>query len=287
LTEHVPAAATALLTRRVAANLTFEVDPDTVLALQLHASRAAGRVADEVFQVTLDGDPDGVVVDEVDTGRGEGVRVATCRGAGELAVSYAVAVTGACPPVPDATPAAVDAEVLLAGRPSRYCPSDELAGFAVAELAGLPEGAGRAEAVAAWVAERLAYVGGSSGSLDTALDTLHGNAGVCRDFAHLTIALCRALGVPARFVAAYAPGLSPMDFHAVVEARRGAGWEVLDATRGAPRQSLVRIATGRDAADTAISTTLAGAAALVATEVVAVVDGTLPADDHRGPCALA
>jgi transglutaminase-like putative cysteine protease len=137
------------------------------------------------------------------------------------------------------------------------------------------------------VFERLAYQPGSSDTLDTATDTLLAGSGSCRDFSHLTITLCRALGVPARFVAVYAPGLSPMDFHAVVEARRGTGWEVLDATRLAPRSSLTRIATGRDAADTAFATTLRGEAELVFSEVTTVIDGELPADDHFTPVVLA
>ena len=93
------------------------------------------------------------------------------------------------------------------------------------------------------------------------------NAGACRDFAHLTIALLPGPRHPARLVAVYAPGLTPMDFHAVVEARVDGDWQVLDPTRLAPRSSLVRIATGRDAADTAFATTLAGDAELLTFEV--------------------
>ena len=132
----------------------------------------------------------------------------------------------------------------------------------------------------------MSYDLGTSGSLDTAVDSLVANAGACRDFAHLTIALCRALRIPARFTAAYAPGLSPMDFHAVVEVSRGSGWEVLDPTRHAPRTSLVRIATGRDAADTAFATTLRGDAELLSSQVTATVDGDLPLDDHEVVVAL-
>jgi hypothetical protein len=88
-------------------------------------------------------------------------------------------------------------------------------------------------------------------------------------------------------VAVYAPGLAPMDFHAVAEVRRGGSWEVHDATRLAPRNSLVRIATGRDAADTAFATTLSGTAELISVGVFAVVEGDLPRDDHAGRVALA
>ena len=83
--------------------------------------------------------------------------------------------------------------------------------------------------------------------------------GVCRDYAHLVIALLRGLDVPARLAAVYAPGLQPMDFHAVAEALIGGQWRVVDATLLAPRASLVRIATGRDAADTAFLSAYGGA----------------------------
>jgi len=180
---------------------------------------------------------------------------------------------------------AIDPEALTYLRQSRYAPSDELRGFAISELRDLPD-AERAAAIASWVFERFAYTEGASGALDTAVDTLLSGAGVCRDFAHVTVALCRALEIPARLVSAYAPGLTPMDFHAVVEARVDGSWQVLDATRRAARPSLVRIATGRDAADTAFVTTMHGDAELTTAEIVAVIDGDLPGDDHEAPMRL-
>jgi transglutaminase-like putative cysteine protease len=208
---------------------------------------------------------------------------------GRLTISYRASIRPEKAPAPPAATddVVVDAEAIAALRQSRYCPSDAMAGFAAVELAGLERGPTLARSVAAWVFERLAYRPGSSDTLDTAVDTLLTGAGSCRDFSHLAITLCRALGVPARLVAVYAPGLSPMDFHAVVEARRGTGWEVLDATRLAPRSSLTRIATGRDAADTAFAMTLRGEVQLLFSEVSTVVDGDLPADDHVAPVALA
>jgi transglutaminase-like putative cysteine protease len=209
--------------------------------------------------------------------------------AGRLSISYQASIRPLEAPTPPAgtEEVVVDAEAIAALRQSRYCQSDAMAGFAHAELAGLEEGPDVARSVAAWVFERLAYRPGSSDTLDTAVDTLLSGVGSCRDFSHLAITLCRALGVPARLVAVYAPGLSPMDFHAVVEARRGTGWEVLDPTRLAPRSSLTRIATGRDAADTAFATTLIGKADLMSSEVSTVVDGDLPPDDHCTPVSLA
>jgi transglutaminase-like putative cysteine protease len=105
---------------------------------------------------------------------------------------------------------------------------------------------------------------------------------VCRDYAHLVIALLRAVNVPARMAAVYAPGCDPMDFHAVAEAYVDGEWRVVDATCLAPRQSMVRIATGRDAADTAFLDNHAGSINLRAMTVTAYVDGELPIDsiDH-------
>ena len=126
-----------------------------------------------------------------------------------------------------------------------------------------------------------AYESGSSLPTHGAVDTLLGGRGVCRDFAHLVVALLRARDVPARVAAVYAPGLHPMDFHAVAEALVDGTWRVVDATLLAPRSSLVRIATGRDAADTAFLTVIGGTVDLVGLEVSAIVEGSLPTDDPR------
>ena len=102
-------------------------------------------------------------------------------------------------------------------------------------------------------------------------DTLLAGCGVCRDYAHLVVALLRAVNVPTRLVSVYAPGLYPMDFHAVAEAFVDGRWRVVDATLLAPRQTLVRITTGRDAADTAFLDNHKGAITLNNMEVTAVV----------------
>lgn len=137
------------------------------------------------------------------------------------------------------------------------------------------------EKVSSWVGTRLQYVPGSSDPIDGATDTLLAGAGVCRDYAHLVIALLRALDVPARLVAVYAPGCQPMDFHAVAEAFVDGAWRVVDATCLAPRQSMVRIATGRDAADTAFLDNHKGSIALQNMTVTAVADGELPRDSVK------
>lgn len=151
--------------------------------------------------------------------------------------------------------------------------------MAQAEFAGITDPGELLAAVSSWVGSRLYYVAGSSGPTDGAVDTMLMRQGVCRDYAHLVIALLRALDVPARMAAVYAPGLYPMDFHAVVEAAVGDTWQAVDATLLAPRSSLVRICTGRDAADTPFLSTYGGQADLLESNVTATVDGPLPADD--------
>jgi transglutaminase-like putative cysteine protease len=172
------------------------------------------------------------------------------------------------------------AEWAAALRPSRYCPSDQLEGFATSEFDRSLPRTELVPAVADWVHRRLVYTVGASRPVDTAVDTLLMGQGVCRDYAHLTITLLRALEIPARLVAVYAPGLAPMDFHAVVEADVDGTWCVVDATRLAPTSSLVRICAGRDAADTAFLSLFGGIARFETMTVTATTAGLLPTPDH-------
>jgi transglutaminase-like putative cysteine protease len=171
-------------------------------------------------------------------------------------------------------------DAMVSRRPSRYCPSDQLGQYALTQFG--PARADTVERVVEWVRGRLVYDGSASRPVDSAVDTLLTGRGVCRDYAHLVVTLLRALDVPARVASVYAPGLWPMDFHAVAEVAVDGSWQVYDATGLAPRPALVRIATGRDAADTAFLTLTGGVAALTATEVWAWTDGDLPrdADSH-------
>ena len=147
--------------------------------------------------------------------------------------------------------------------PSRYCESDRL-GRLVTKLFGtVPRGYQKVKAVCDWVYDNIAYIPGSTNSSSSSADVLVQRAGVCRDFAHLGIALCRALGIPARYVAVYAPGLEPpSDFHGVFEAYLNGRWYLFDASRMAPIGSLVRISTGHDASDASFAT-MVGTANLV------------------------
>lgn len=138
--------------------------------------------------------------------------------------------------------------------PSRYCPSDQLARFAGRQFGNIQPGFQRVTEICNWINGEVDYMFGSSDTSTTAADTFSTRAGVCRDFAHLGITFCRALGIPARFVSCYAWQLQPQDFHAVFEAYLGDRWYLFDATRMAALDGMVRIGCGRDAADTAFAT---------------------------------
>ncbi|MET0725290.1 MAG: transglutaminase family protein [Leifsonia sp.] len=255
--------------RTATAHLSLEVVAPAHLAFIVAA--AAGNSSDETFDLRRDGK----TVEPREVLNGHGTRIHALESeAGVLTLDYAVTVTGLAEPMP-----VLERELLTYLRPSRYCESDSLSPTAVAEFGGL-EGVAALDAVSSWVGSRLAYVPGSSLPTDGAERTLLARQGVCRDYAHLVIALLRALDIPARLVAVYAPGLDPMDFHAVAEAYVDGAWHVVDATTLAPRQSLVRIATGRDAADTAFLSTYRGRVDLREIAVTAVVD-ELPFDDVR------
>ncbi|WP_443025575.1 transglutaminase-like domain-containing protein [Sphingomonas sp. PB4P5] len=137
--------------------------------------------------------------------------------------------------------------------PSRYCESERFEGFVQAEFDGLSGGA-LAAAIGTWVHANLTYQSGSSSGITTALMTFADRRGVCRDYAHLVVALARAGGIPARCVSAYAPGVSPPDFHAVAELWLDGGWHLIDATGMAKCDDLIRVAVGRDATDIAFMT---------------------------------
>ncbi|MEO5806183.1 transglutaminase family protein [Devosia sp.] len=161
----------------------------------------------------------------------------------------------AMPDVIDEVPVSqLPLDILPYLNPSRYCPSDQLARFAARQFGHMEPGHNRVTTICNWIHEEVDYISGASDTSTTAADTFSMRAGVCRDFAHLGITFCRALGIPARFASCYAWQLEPQDFHAVFEAYLGDRWYLFDATRMAALDGLVRIGCGRDAADTAFST---------------------------------
>jgi len=260
--------------RTVGCELEATLGEATGIVLAVAVARAPGLKIDENLMVTVDGVP--IAMTEVVGFSGTRWHTADVP-AGALDVRYSADVEGRGAPRPvDST------ESILAVRPSRYVQSDELAGplidaSIIEDLAALHE-RDRVLVAREWVAGRLTYTPGSTQPTDGLPEILETGEGVCRDFAHLLAGVLRATDLPARIVSVYAPELRPMDFHAVVEALIDGRWVVADATGLAPRTGMLRIATGRDAADTAFLANDGSALTLHRLRVRATSDAELDAD---------
>jgi len=147
----------------------------------------------------------------------------------------------------------LDTEVLPYLFPSRHCQSDKLRKFAIKEFGYLPNEYAKVLAINDWIFRNTDYISGATDSGTSAYDTLIQREGVCKDFAHLGIALCRASDIPARYFTGYAYKLYPPDFHACFEAYIGGQWIFFDPTKLVPVNGLVKIANSKDAADAAVA----------------------------------
>ncbi len=135
--------------------------------------------------------------------------------------------------------------------PSRYCPSDRTEERAMDIALGHQVGFNQVSAICYWIRDNIEYEYGVSTQSTDALDTIEAGAGVCRDFAHIGITMCRSLRIPARYVAGYLHKLEPMDMHAWFEAFVGGRWHTFDATQEAREAGRVVVSYGRDATDVA------------------------------------
>ena len=256
--------------REVGAQLEVEITAPTTLEFQIAVAPHPNTEVYESLSFVLDG----TSVQPLEISGTHGNRIHKLDVPfGNLRVEYTAAIVGRTDPAP-----VTEYDMSMYLRPSRYAEADKFYGFAATEFGNYVDSTTLLEKVSSWVGHRLNYVPGSSDPIDGAVDTLLAGAGVCRDFAHLVVAMLRAVNVPARVVSVYAPGLYPMDFHAVAEAFVEGQWRVVDGTLLAPRQTLVRIATGRDAADIAFLDNHKGAITLTKMDVTAIVDGNLPMD---------
>lgn len=254
--------------RSVSAHLEVELHGNVDLIFSIAAAQGA-----ELSTETLDVTSGGKSFTARELAGRHGTRLHRLTGEkGRMTIDYRAEVEGSVEPF-----LVDELDLIEYTRPSRYCESDTLTPTAVGEFFGL-RGKPLLDAVSTWVGDQLMYMPAATQPTDGAVATLLNRRGVCRDYAHLVIALLRALDVPARLVSVYAPGLSPMDFHAVAEAYVEGAWHVVDATRLAPRQTLLRIATGQDASETAFLTNSGGLLSLLGMRVMATVDD-LPADD--------
>ncbi len=177
--------------------------------------------------------------------------------------------------------------------PSRYCQSDRLHRLAVKEFGHLWQGYSRVQAIRDWVLNHVTFKSNSSTGNTTAVDTLIEQVGVCRDFAHLMIALCRAVNIPARFATGIDygadPVLGPTDFHAYVEVYLGDRWYLFDPSGVAIPMCFVRFGTGKDAAETAFATLFGGvqgSAPIITIQAIPDAHGNLAVPQHV-PYALS
>ncbi|RDI48327.1 transglutaminase-like domain-containing protein [Nocardia mexicana] len=265
--------------RDVSAHLDVEVHAPTVLEFQIAVARLPGIELIESMDFVLDGRS--IVPREVYGPHGTRIHVFDSP-AGNLRAYYNATVLGSAAPQP-----ASDYDLAVYLRPSRFAESDKLLGFAATEFGCGVDDPDMPARISSWVARRVSYVAGSSDPSDGAVETLLTGSGVCRDYAHLVVALLRAVGVPARIASVYAPGCIPMDFHCVAEAYVRGVWQAFDPSFLAPRPSLVRIATGRDASDIAFLDNHGGAITVNDLSVSAFVDGPLPVDDITRPVSIS
>ena len=180
-------------------------------------------------------------------------------GPGKLRIRYDARVDMLRPPIdrtlPEMDVSQIPDHVMPYMMPSRFCESDTLSADVQQLFGHWNRGYQRVDAMCQWIRDNIEYRIGTSGATTSAADVFRDRAGVCRDFAHLLIAFCRALNIPARLVVGYVHfSEPPQDFHAATEVWLGGRWVLFDATALAPVEELVRVGTGRDAKDLAFST---------------------------------
>jgi transglutaminase-like putative cysteine protease len=235
--------------------LDYDVTNQTVFVFNLAVpSRADQRVVAETMSTSAATRPDEF---RDETGRNRFVRVDVP--SGTFNIRYLATVEVDAPSrdtsAPETPLAHLPGEVLTYLQSSRYCEVEAAYGFAVRHFKSVPPGYQRVQAISRWVKENVDYQVGTSTTAVSARDVLATRTGVCRDFAHLLITLCRALNIPARFVTAYTRYEEPpQDFHAVAEVFLGDRWYLFDPTELAPVEDLIRLGTGRDASDVPFAT---------------------------------
>lgn len=229
-------------------SLTYALGAQRLALVALEAARCDGQTVIEDHLEVADGD----FLDlsgEGGIGRRKWVRT---RG-DTMTLMYSAQVRISRPPLRleglSAEPLdALPAEVVSFLRPSRFCQSDQLEGFATQRFGHL-SGGEKVLAITDWIATELEYVSGHSDGATTLLDTFVSRKGVCRDYAHVLCGLARASHIPARYVSAYGASVDPPDFHAVVEVWLNGSWQMVDPTGMCSADKVAVIGVGRDAAD--------------------------------------
>lgn len=240
---------------KVTGHLSYEVDGGSTIISSLHCMLTPGQAVTDESLVTSRP----VTYQEMTVGAGNNrFSKFTLDSPGPLSIDYSAVVSTELSRVPQEEllkldPGQSPPEVIPYLFPSRYCESDRLREEAARLFPFQDSVYHQVESIVDWISQNVAYVSGSTVEQSSAFTVMESRQGVCRDFAHLGIALCRALTIPARYATVYAYQLEPQDFHACFEAYIGGKWFIFDATGLAPLNGLVRIANGRDASDAAVA----------------------------------
>lgn len=245
---------------RFSVELNYDVSPPGCdVIFNIHAAHTAHqRVVTEMMEMSQ------FLLPQISTDAATGSRYMRIKAdAGRLRLRYSATVEvrhymAATSTIREVPVSYLPTDTLIYLYPSRYCQSDLLYAMAIGEFGHLPAGYSRVQAICKWVTAHVQFKSATSNASTSALDTLRDKVGVCRDFAHLMIALCRALNIPARFVTGIDygadPALGPSDFHAYVEVYLGDRWYLFDPSGTAIPMGLMRFGTGRDAADVSFAT---------------------------------
>ena len=255
---------------RAGYEITYECPQPTpmLLLLNVHSSRYQDLETPDVIRT----DPQIPVAQYHDGFGNLCSRVVLPAGRTVLSADFVVRDSGQPDPVsPEATQHPVENlpnEVIVFLLASRYCETEHLSDLAWRLFGDMPPGWGRAQAIVKYAHERITFGYEHARPTKTAFEAHEEGFGVCRDYAHLAITLCRCMNIPARYCTGYLPDIgvpvtSEMDFSAWFEVYLGDGWHILDARHNKPRIGRILMARGRDATDAAITTsfgpnTLAG-----------------------------
>jgi transglutaminase-like putative cysteine protease len=239
----------------ISTKLTYEAGSSSTLILNIQPFRSLGQfVSRENFSLST-----GCSYQDWISPVGEKrIKVISTPGAGKIEINYQASVDRKIMVVDsekltDVPISRMPISVLQYLNPSRYCQSDKLYKFASHNFGRHENAYEKVQAICEWIYKNVEYAGGITTPQTSALDTITDQFGICRDFAHLGVALCRAVTIPARYLTCYAYQLQPPDFHACFEVYLGGHWIVADASNLVPLNAIIKIATGLDASETAFA----------------------------------
>jgi transglutaminase-like putative cysteine protease len=239
----------------VSANLVYKALSPSTLILNVQPFKSSNQL---VFDEALLCTPELKMTSVDAVSREKRFKIIEIDEVGEVNINYTAIIENEVKVIPgaeldDVPISKMPAPALFYLNPSRYCQSDKLYKFAYNKFGHIEHAYDKVIAIRDWIYANVEYSSGYTTAQTSAFDTITEQIGVCRDFAHLGVALCRALTIPARYFTCYAYQLRPQDFHACFEAYLGGHWIVVDATKLAPINGLIKIASGADATDTALA----------------------------------